>query len=285
MNQRNQFAPSILLLVLGISTFTATATPAQTPKQPTPSTTATTSTPSTGTRIGTIIKDTISTAFPGVSGIGGLIDAIWAKKSTNGNSVTKPQLTTAATQAQPDINKSVVAQAQQHLAPISQVADELSVVSQFGVPTTTAMVDIVRMSDRVSAGKPLSPNDLTELKADWAEAKAELATVKNADPTKVQDLWLRDKLVKIQQANISVVLRRDTEMEAKPLNLQQLTTYLNQLSATVQDISAAVGYEVSNMQADLKSLSAWANGAAGGDEVNLSPEGLKYKAFLDKQYQ
>ncbi|HSY99638.1 MAG TPA: hypothetical protein VK788_09085 [Terriglobales bacterium] len=274
-HHKRQFVWTVLIAALVVTVFLPTSISAQ----------AAPATPSTGTRIGTIIKDTISTAFPGVSGIGGLIDAIWAKKPTNGNSVNKAQLTTAATQAQPDINKNVVAQAQQHLASISQVVDELSVLSQFGVPTTTAMVDVVRMLDLVSAGKPLSPNDLTSMKGNWAEAKAELATVKNADPTKVQDLWLRDKLVKIQQANNTVVLRIDTEIAAKPLNSQQLATYLNQLNATLQDISAAMGYEVSNMQADLKSLSSWANGAAGDEEVKLTPEGLKYKAFLDKQYQ
>jgi len=284
MNQRKQRITSILLLGMGISIFATTSTRAQAPPKPVASAPATPTTPSLGVRIGTIIKDTISTAFPGVSGIGGLIDAIWAKKPTNGNSVNKTQLTTAATQAQPDINKSVVAQAQQHLAPISEVAEELQVVSLFGVPTTTAMVDTIKMSDLLGTGKPLSPNDFTQMKADWAEAKAELATVKNADPTKVQDLWLRDKLTKIQQANITLVVRIDTEIEAKPLNSQQLAIDLNQLNGTLQDISAAVGYEVSNMQADLKSLAAWANGAAGADQITLSPEGEKYKAFLEKNY-
>jgi hypothetical protein len=284
MNLRKQLIGSILSLGLGISIFAATSTLAQTPTKPATPAPSTPSTPSTGVRIGTIIKDVIGTAFPGVSGIDGLIGAIWAHKTTNGNP-NQNQLNQAAQAASPQIKQSIVSQAQQHLAPISEVADELQVVSLFGVPTTTAMVDVIRMSDRLGTGKPLSPNDLTQMKADWAEAKAELATVKNADPTKVQDLWLRDKLTKIQQANITVVLRIDTEMEAKPLNSQQLATYLNQLNGTLQDISAAVGYEVSNMQADLKSLSAWANGAAGADKITLSPEGKKYKAFLEKNYQ
>lgn len=251
---------------------------AQTSSSPAPST------PSTGQRIGTIIKDAISTAFPGVSGIGGLIDAIWSHKPNKDDKVTKPQLQTATTNAQDELKKQIVAQAQQKLMPLSQVAEELQAVSLFGVPTTTASQDIIKMSDRIKSTKTLTEDDWTQERADWEEAKGELATVKNADASKISDLWLRDKLTKIQQANITYVARIDIELKAKTPNAERVAALLDQLFPTLQDISAAVGYEVSNMQADIKSLSDWAKGAAGSEE-GLSAQEKIYVKFLNKRYQ
>jgi hypothetical protein len=279
---RGQAAKVLILLGLCV-TYVSNSNPllAQTPTaQPATASTA----PTTGQRIGNIIKDVIGSAFPGVSGIGGLIDAIWSHKPTNGNP-NKAQLQTAVTNSQDDIKKSIMAQAQQHLVPITEVADELQAVSQFGVPTTTASVDILKMSDRLKTGKTLSDDEWTQQRADWEEAKGELATVKTADPSKVQDLWLRDKLSKIQQTNITDVARIDTELKAKNPNVGRLNDLLAHLYSTLQDISAAIGYEVTNMQADLKSLSAWARGAAGSEHATLTPEGKKYSDFLNNRYK
>jgi hypothetical protein len=244
------------------------------------------STPTTGQRIGQIVKDAIGTAFPGVAGIGGLIDAIWAKKSNSGGNVNKNQLTQAATSAQDDIKKQIVAQAQQKLIPLAEVADELQIVSQFGVPTVTASENVVRMSERLKSGKTLGEDDWKLQQEDWEVAKGELQAIKNVtDLSKVQDLWLRDKLSKIQQANITAVTRIEIELKSKSPNIGRLSQQLDDLYATLKDISAAIGYEVSNMQGDVKGLSDWAKGAAGAEENALSPEEKRYMNFLNGRYK
>lgn len=252
-----------------------------------PATPAAPAAPSAGQRIGTVIKDAISTAFPGVAGIGGLIDAIWQKKpATKDNKVDENQLTTAVTNSQDAIKKSVVAQAQQKLVPLAEVADELQIVSQFGVPTVTASENVVRMSERLKSGKTLGEDDWKLQQEDWEVAKGELQAIKNvSDLSKVQDLWLRDKLSRIQQANITAVTRIDIELKSKSPNVGRLSQQLDELYATLKDISAAIGYEVSNMQGDLKGLSDWAKGAAGAEENTLSPEGKRYVNFLTGRYQ
>ena len=241
---------------------------------------STPSTSSTGQQVSAIVRDAISSAFPGVSGIGGLIDAIWNHKPNNGDRVTKLQLQAATTNAREHIEKQIIAQAQQKLAPLTRVADELQVMSVLGVPTTTASQDIIKMSDRIKSKKTLSDYDWTQERADWEEAKAELATVKNADLSKIGDLWLRDKLTEIQQANVTYVARIDAEPQAKPPNAERVTDQLDKLFPTLQDISAAVGYEVSNMQAGIKSLSDWAKGAAGAEQGLSSQENVPGRCGL-----
>jgi len=220
-----------------------------------------------------------------VSGIGGLIDAIWRAKPNGGNNVNQPQLTTAVTNSQEAIKKSIVAQAQQNLTGLANIATELQVVSQFGVPTTTASGDIIRISDRLKSGKTLSDDDWTAIKADWKEAAGELGTVKNADVSKVVDKWLRDKLSLIQQTNITYVARIETELNAKNPNVDRLKDLLDKLYPTLQDISAAVGYEVTDMQAELKALADWAKGAASQGNKEVSPEGKTYIKYLNKNVQ
>jgi hypothetical protein len=158
-------------------------------------------------------------------------------------------------------------------------------VSQFGVPTTTAGGDIIRISERLQSEKAPTEDEWTAIKEDWKEAAGELATVKNADVSKVEDKWLRDKLSSIQQTNITYVARIDTELAAKNPNVNRLKELLDKLSATIQDISAAVGYEVTDMQAELKSLSDWAKGAAGPNDNTISAEGKLYINYLNKNVQ
>jgi len=242
--------------------------------------------PNLGQRIGGVIKDAISTAFPGVSGIGGLIDAIWAKKPNSGNNVNRTQLSQAAMNSQADVNKLITAQVQQKLTPLQEVAGELQIVSQFGVPTTTASTEIIKTTDLLNSGKTLQGDDWTELRADWAAAKSQLELLKNVgDVSKIQDFWLRDKLSKIQQASITAVARIDAELKPNSPNAQRLNKDFNDLNATLSDITAALGYEVSNMQADVKSLADWANGAAGGETHALSPTEKKYVDVLNKRYR
>ena len=266
---------SLGLSVIENQAFAQATKPTPTTQTPTPTA------PSTGQRIGSIIKDAISTAFPGVSGIEGLISTIWKAKPTTATKIDQPQLTTAVTSSQDAIKKSIVAQAQQNLKGLDAIATELQVVSQFGVPTTTASGDIIRISDRLSSGKTLSDDDWTAIKADWKEAAAELATVKNADVSKIEDKWLRDKLSSIQQTNITFVSRIEVEMAAKSPNVGRLKDLLDRLYPTLQDISAAVGYEVTDMQAEIKALSDWAKGAAGSDEKVITSEGKTYIKFLN----
>jgi hypothetical protein len=281
---RNRAISFLAIGVLGLLLTCQESVLAQTAK---PSSQASTpSTPTLGQRIGTVVKDAIATAFPGAAGIGGLVDAIWAKKPTSGNNVNKPQLNQAATSAQDDIKKQIVAQAQQKLTPLAAVVDELQIVGQFGVPTVTASTDIIKMSDRLKSGKTLQQDDWTAERADWAEAKGELQTLNSVpDLSKVQDLWLRDKLSKIKQTNITAVARIDTELKPSSPSVELLSKDLDGLYATLSDISAAVGYEISNMQADVKSLSDWANGAAGSEKITLSPAGNKYVNFLNARYK
>jgi len=83
---------------------------------------------------------------------------------------------------------------------------------------------------------------------------------------------------------VTFVSRIDTELKAKSPNADRIADLLDKLFPTLQDISAAVGYEVSNMQADVKSLSDWAKGAAG-EEQGLSSQEKVYIEFLNKRYQ
>jgi hypothetical protein len=109
----------LLVAALGILIFAATSTSAQTPPKPTTPTAPTTPAPPTGVRIGTIIKDAISTAFPSVAGIGGLIDAIWKNKKAE-DKMNKSQTTQAANDSQDNIKQNAIAQAQQNLTPLAE---------------------------------------------------------------------------------------------------------------------------------------------------------------------
>jgi hypothetical protein len=91
-------------------------------------------------------------------------------------------------------------------------------------------------------------------------------------------------LSNIKQANITYVKRIDIELGTKTPNVARLKDNVEQLGATLQDISAATGFEISILQVDLKALSSWAKG--GQDVGPPVPSQLekKYIKFLNKNH-
>jgi hypothetical protein len=144
----------------------------------------------------------------------------------------------------------------------------LLVVSQSGVPTVTANENIVRMIQRLKSGKALDEKEWAAEREDRDVAKTILQSIKNvSNIDEIQNFWLRDKLSKIKRANDDKVIRIDNELKSTAPNEEELSKNLDELYSILRDISAAVGDEVSILQVDVKSLSDWANGAAGGKPV------------------
>src|SRR5713101_2658185 len=73
--------------------------------------------PSTGQKIGTIVKDAINTALPGVTT---LLDLIWGKKD-NGKKISKGELEKSIKDAKDDMQNKLTASAQEKIRPIDAV--------------------------------------------------------------------------------------------------------------------------------------------------------------------
>ena len=216
----------------------------QSPTAPAPGT-------DTGQKIGTIVKTAIDTALPAV---GSLINLFW--KKGDGDKQTKQELQANIDKSQADLKKQFANKAQEKLKPVADVASELLVVGRFLEPATLAHEAVIQMQSRPTIDK-----------TDWDVAKRQLDQIDkiaDTDVNIIRDKWLRDTLMQIKGVNNKLAIRIKGEIDKPSPNKTQLAVNLAQLEAVLGSITQAVGYELSDLQADLKGLSDWAKGAAGG---------------------
>ncbi len=229
---------------------------------------------STGQKIGTIIKDAITTVAPGVSSI---LDLIWSHLSKPSDTTAKKtDLQQAAQVSDTQAKQQAVAAAQKQLQPVSNVSDELSVIGRFLGPSVLATQDLIVMKTKAAEGTI----DWVSIGNNWDLATKQIANLKSvpdSDLTKVRDAYLRDRLTKIRNANDTTVVSITQEVSQK--NLADLRADLLTLLSTLADMTAVAGYEFAELQADISDLAAWAKGTGAG--APAIPKWDTYKKFLD----
>lgn len=222
-----------------------------------------------GERIGNVVRTAISTAAPG---LGSLLDLIWGRLGNpNANKATKAELKTAGDPVSTQIKVS----AQQAITPLGRVADELAVIVQYLDPTVTASQNLIVMRTKAADAVP----DWVAIANQWELAKIQIAKLKavpDADVRRIRDLYLRDRLSQIRNANDTVVVAISQDITNR--NVDNLKGDVPVLLSTLANMTAVAGYEFAELQADIKDLSDWARGAAGGRGQAANSA---FKGFLD----
>jgi len=236
----------------------------------------------TGEKIGNVIKAAITTAVPGVSSI---LDLIWSKRA---NPVADKEKKTEAQQKSdlsagaqnPDVQKKVqadfVAAAQQRIQPIGKVSAELAVLNRFLEPSVEASGRLIAIRTQLKD----SPVPWSDVKTNFELAKQQLQklkTVSDTDLNSIRDLYLRDKLKHIRDANDAPTLLIDSDITAK--NAEGLGGDAAALANTLADMTAMAGYELADLQSDITELANWAKGTGGGA---VPADQKAYKGFLDE---
>jgi hypothetical protein len=252
---------------------TAAQAPAAAPTPAAPATPAATA----GQTIGTIIKAAIQTAFPGV---GTILNAFLGTNPATANKpdntkVTVGQVKNGATtpSTQQCVQQEITAAIQPKLAPVSEVAGELAVVDQFLLPSVEASKNLTLMQADLAA----QTVNWSDVQLNWSLVKIQLSKVKSVpDPqiNSVSDLWLRNKLATIKNANDAPATIIEAKIAAK--NSAETAAAVQSLAQVMDGMTAAAGYELANMQTDLTNLANWAKGAGG----TVSPTN-PFKAVAD----
>lgn len=236
----------------------------------------------TGQKIGNIIKTAISTVAPGISQIA---DIFWKGRTNPGTDNTKK--TEAQQQAdlnagakKPEVQKQVqdqfVVAAQQKIQPVGEVAAELGVLNLFLEPSVNASQYVIVIRTQLKQ----SPIPWPSIKTNFDLVKGQLQKVKGVqdnDLNKIRDLYLRDRLKHIKDANDAPTTLVDSDITAQ--DKDSLAIDIVGLSTTLGDMTAMAGYELADLQGDITELANWAKGT-GGTDVPRKQD--KFKAFLDK---
>lgn len=237
----------------------------------------------TGQRVGNIVRAAIDTALPAV---GPLLDLVWknpnGQKKGDDDKMKKSELEKTLADATKQLKKD----AELKLRDVATVSLELRVIGRFLEPVTKARENLVRMQSRAES----STVDWSEQKTDWGVVKAQLQTVDGIGETDidfVRDMWLRNALKQIKGVNKDQVIRISAELERQAPDRIRLTSALQDLSLTLNTVTAAVVYELSDLQADMRNVSAWTNGTESKTtEIKLAT-GLtdtqsEYKGLVDQ---
>lgn len=245
------------------------------PQQATQPSTAST----VGSTIGTIVKSAIQTAFPAV---GTILSSILSaspqtKNKTDNQNVTVGAVKAAASTpaAAQSVQQQITAAIQPKLAPLSQVAGELAVINQFLLPSTNASRALFSIQADLGAATP----NWNDVSLQWSIAQNQLQKVKAITDTQinsVSDLWLRNQLTTIRNANDapSLIIAAGVKNKDKA----GVIGAVQQLTPVLDGMSAAAGYELANMQADISALANWARGAGGTTRAPNNP----FKALVTK---
>ena len=234
---------------------------------------------STGEKIGNVVKTAITTAFPAVKDI---VDLIWTKKPTTDNKVSKDQLQTATESAKKDVQTAITAAIQPKLTPLARVSGELATVDKFLQPTVVAAINLAQMQTRLAGPMP----DWSEQEKDWKVAKAQLAQLRGiTDPEldQVRDKWLKNTLAAIRGVNDQAVVRVEAEVSATKKNPQRQAVEIQALAVSLRDITAAIGYELSDLRTEMTDLADWAKGGQGGDRAGISATQTLYKNLIERK--
>lgn len=229
----------------------------------------------TGVAIGTVVKDVIDTALPGVAS---LVDLFWPKDKNDGDKIKREDLEKAVGDARSEMLDAVRIK----LAPMGRIADELGQVNRFGTPVVLANEYAVRVGTRLE-GKDVS---WVEIRTDWDIAKSklgELKSIRDSDLLPIRDVWLRNKLRAIRDANTQLVIQIDADI--KEANSLKLGKHIEELSRLLSDIVSILGIEIENLRSDLDSVREFAQ--EGGQMRLLEDRGEveSLRARLDERYK
>jgi hypothetical protein len=235
-----------------------------------PATISAQDTASAGTKLGNLVKETILAALPGASAVLDLVWAKIAKPTDTGTKVSKSDLEAAIKAAQQKLS----ADAKLQLTPLNAVATELGVLNKYLEPSMIASGAVARMQGALALTPAPTADQWQALKTDWAVAKAQLAAIGNVDEKAISDLWLRDKLHKISGTSKDLAIRVDALFTAREPNAQALGPLLLILQERLVDVSAAVGYQLGDLEAHLKSVSKWVDDPKASAATPKPAEGL-----------
>ena len=234
------------------------------PSEAVPQTTTSGGAATVGSTIGTIVKSAIQTAFPAV---GTLLTSILSASPKTANQPDSARVKVGDVKAAADtstaktsVQQQITAAIQPKLAPLSQVAAELAVVDQFLLPSTNASRALVSMQSDLAAASP----DWNDVGLQWSLAHNQLQklnSITDSQISVISDLWLRSQLSQIRDANDAPSLIIAAGIENK--NKASTLAAIQKVAPVLDGMTAAAGYELANMQADIKSLANWAQGAAG----------------------
>jgi hypothetical protein len=259
----------VTILFFGFSTSLA---PAQTTSQKTTTPAATPTTPSTGTKIGTIVKDAITTALPAV---GQIINLIWpagSKDSSVKKSDVQSKLDTPALQA------TAQQSAKNEILKLGPVADELAMIEKFSKAAAQANQNVTTMQVLLSVS-PQPANLLQRLQEEWGFASDWLAPL--SDVTDDQLLVVSENEVGVQMTqlrdarkNLSgrITNRLKDKKAIKDVDLPSLTEYIATLGALLNGINAVATIEVGRLQKDVSTLVAWASKSQAIGDQPIPPD-------------
>jgi hypothetical protein len=214
------------------------------------------------------------------------LTTLWPKKDGQPkDKASKDEISTAVEGAK----KQVLSVARENLKSVTAVSEELETLNKFLTPSVIASENLTRMQTRFSSNTPLSDAVWQQQTQDWTVTKGRLNALQGItddNVNKVRDFWLRDKLVTIKGRGNDVLIRVDLQMTNK--DTSSLQSSLKELSAILADVSAAVGYELSDLQNDLRVLGKWASDPAGPEpkvpDHFITDEQKRFKAILDSKY-
>lgn len=221
--------------------------------------------PSTGQKIGTIIKDAVSTAFPAVKDI---LAVIWPSGDA---SKKKSDAADALAAKETDLKKQSADRAKAAVKPLGALSAELSIVEKFGKAATKATPSVITMQTLLSA-QPAPADLLKRLKEEWGIASGfltPLATVTDADIQKVVEVSVRSQLEALRDANKNLVVRINNRVtgsdikENKDVDVGSLREYLSTLADLLNGINATANVELDMLQQEIAGVLAWANNQQG----------------------
>jgi hypothetical protein len=128
-----------------------------------------------------------------------------------------------------------------------------------------------------------SPVPWSSVKTTFELAKQQLQKVKavsDNDLNSIRDLYLRDKLKHIRDANDAPSTLIDSDISGK--DTTALAVDVAALSTTLSDMTAMAGYELADLESDITDLANWAKGTGGRPAPKK--QGV-YKQFLDEHVQ
>jgi len=259
---------------ISVTLFADPPTQTQTQTQTTKSSTST----SKAATIGTMVKNAISAAFPGV---GAILDVIFGSGASSSTKTTQSaaKANLSDTSNQQKLQTSAQAAAKPYITPATSIADELAVVETFASASARANQNLLTMQTLLSVS-PQPPTLLSKLKEEWGLAGDILAPLfadgMATQITKVQDADIQAKLLDIHQANTAVAGRIASRLKAAEKitdidlpGLNDLVSSLFKLLSGSQSMAAA---ELNILQQDLAALAVWANSKAEGPEPVIKPD-------------
>jgi hypothetical protein len=244
--------------------------------------------PSTGTTIGTMVKDAITAALPGV---GSIINLIWPTNPNANKKAPDAQAALSTDPAKKALQTTAQQQAKPLIQPITQVADELAVVQEFASASSQATQNLVTMQTLLTVS-PQPTNLLSRLKEEWGLASDLLAPLfaqgVEAEIKKVREPTVQGMLLQIHAANTNVSGRIAARMKAATkltdIDLPALKELISALIGLLSGTNSVAAAELNNLQQEISALAVWANSPSqGGENLDKVVPDAKLISFADAQ--